>query len=49
MFLHYILLENHLFPDRVDLHDHREMQENEQVVGNDTSEKTTFVVSNSEE
>jgi hypothetical protein len=25
------------------------MQENEQVAGNDTSEKTAFVVSNSEE
>jgi hypothetical protein len=38
-----------LFPDGVDLHDHLEMQENEQVVGNDTMEKTAFVISNSEE
>jgi hypothetical protein len=38
-----------LFSGGVDLHDHREMQENEQVVGNDTMIKTAFVISNSEE
>jgi hypothetical protein len=33
----------------VDVHDPREIQENGQVVGNDTMEKKAFVISNAEE
>jgi hypothetical protein len=33
----------------VDIHDPREIQENGQVVGNDTMEQMTFVISNAEE